>query len=77
MSKGRTVLFVALLLGLALLLAACQKTAEPTPCPDCPAAVTCPEATPCPVAEAGVEAPYVAAWQGSGHAAIGMVQILR
>jgi hypothetical protein len=69
MSKGRTVLFVALLLGLALLLAACQKTAEPTPCPDCPAAVTCPEATPCPVAEAGVEAPYVAAWQGSGHAA--------
>ena len=66
MSKGRTILFVALLLGLTLLLAACQK-AEVTPCPDCPAVVTCPEATPCPVVEAGVEAPYVAAWEDSGH----------
>lgn len=67
MSKKRIIIFAVLMLGLALLLAACQKT-EATPCPDCPAAVTCPEATPCPVAEAGVEAPYVEAWQGSGHA---------
>jgi len=66
MSKGKVVLFVALLLGLALLLTACQQT-EATPCPDCPAPITCPEATPCPVAEPVVEAPYVAAWEESGH----------
>lgn len=67
MSKTRIFIFAALLLGLAFLLAGCQQP-EATPCPDCPAPITCPEATPCPVAEAGVEAPYVAAWEGSGHA---------
>ncbi|HEY9160138.1 MAG TPA: cytochrome c3 family protein, partial [Desulfomonilia bacterium] len=69
MSKKRVLLLVALVLGLALLLAACQKTAEPTACPTCPTA-TCPEATPCPAAaEAGPAVPYMDAWKAAGHAA--------
>lgn len=70
MSKKRVILLVALVLGLALLLAACQKTAEPTACPTCPAAVTCPETTPCPAAaEAGPAVPNLDAWKAAGHAA--------
>lgn len=47
MSKRNLLLLIALGVGLILVLSACAAQ-DPTPCPTCPAAPTCPEATPCP-----------------------------
>ncbi|MEE8389187.1 MAG: cytochrome c3 family protein [Anaerolineae bacterium] len=75
-SKRTLWLTIALLLGAALLLAACGTSEPATPCPEvecpdcpevsCPEAPKCPELT-CPEPEVGVEVPFEALWASSGH----------
>jgi hypothetical protein len=80
MSHKKLIFLGLLLLGLALVLAACTApTVEATPCPDCPppepcptvAVPTCPECPPTPVCPEVVVAdvPFEEAWVASGHAA--------
>ena len=66
-----------LLLGLALVLAACTApTTEATPCPDCPPSEPCPTAAACPDCPAPpvcpevivADVPFEEAWVNSGHA---------
>ena len=72
----KKILFAGLLLlGLAIVLAACGA-AEATPCPECPAAAPCPTAAACPDCPAPepcpepvvADVPFEEAWVGSGHA---------
>jgi hypothetical protein len=56
---------VGLVVGLAFIVVACQPTPEP---PKCPEATPCPAQPAQPGADTGVEAPFAAVWQASGHA---------
>ncbi len=61
---------VGLVIGLAFIVVACKPqapaaTAEP---PKCPATTPCPAQPAQPEAGTGVEAPFAAVWQASGHA---------
>lgn len=63
---GRKIAVLIMVIGLGLLIAACQPTAPAT---EAPPPTQCPEPAPCPeVPDLSAEVPFYALWSGSGHA---------